>query len=213
MINITVDTSQFNKAFKEYMRYSKRSFPEACNQHAYYIARNAVMLTKGADKGEIEATLMGSSNKYPGIPLAAILVNKQLKGKGEAGINGNEMARAVRKYVRQAKASVNFVKSGWIPAIKRLALVVPKKGGSPIPPGTDKVGRDFGGASPATGGSWNPIAYIWNSVQGSKVNGDKSKKVRKILEVGAQRAINMETKSMRDYIVRKQKEIIKQVFG
>ena len=90
--------------------------------------------------------------------------------------------------------------------------MVPKKGGSKIPSGTDKRGRNFGGATPAVFGL-DPVATIWNSIQGSKTHGDKSEKVRRILLDGAQKAVDMETQSMRDYIARKQSEIIKQTFG
>lgn len=210
MMTVTVDTTEFNKVFKEYMTYSKRSFAEACNQHAYYIARNAVQVTKGADKEVIRAKLEGPSARYPSAPLAAILVNVERAKKGKKGLYGQKMANAVEKLVRKYQSHINFVRSGWIPAIKRLAAIVPKKGGAHIPGGTDKAGRVFGGATAAVDSTFSPVAWIWNSVVGGK---NYSPKVHGIIEQGAIKAVNMETESMRKYIIRKQNEIIKKTFG
>ena len=213
MLTFKMDTTEFDKVFKEYSNYSKRSFAESCNQHAFYIARNAVNVTKAADKNTISSKLSSPARKYPGAPLAAILVNAELGNKGKKGLSGPKMATAISKYIKRMQSHVNFVRSGWIPAIKKLRFVVPNKGGTPIPSGTDKPGRNFGGAQPAIAGL-NPTAYIWNSIWGSKKNkAGSSDKIEKILQEGAQKAVDMETQSMRDYIVRKQKEIIKQTFG
>jgi hypothetical protein len=209
MLNITVDTKEFDRVFKEYMTYSKRDFAEACNQHAYYIARDAVNVTKKADKNVIRAKLEGPSASYPSVPLAAILVNVERAKQGKKGLNGPQMANAVERFIRKFQSHVNFVAAGWIPAIKKLAMVVPRKGGASIPSGTAKSGRIFGGATTATEG-FSPVAWIWNSVVGGK---QYSAKVHNIIEEGAVKAIQMETQSMRDYIVKKQNEIIKKTFG
>jgi hypothetical protein len=203
MLNITVDDREFQKVFKEYMTYSKRSFAEACNQHAYYIARDAVLVTKGADKNVIKAKLEGPSTAYPDVPLAAILVNVERAKKGKKGLNGQKMVNAVEKLIRKYQSHVNFVRAGWIPAIKKLAAIVPKKGGEKIPSGTAKTGRNFGGATPAKDSGFSPIAWIWNSVVGGK---QYSSKVHAIIEEGAQKAVKMETISMRNYIIKKQEE-------
>lgn len=211
-MQIKVDTTEFDKVFKEYMDYSDRTNTEACNQHAYYIARNAVLLTKGADKGVIQNVLSGPSRDYPDVPLAAILVNAQLGKAGEKGLSGAKMASAVQKFIKKSKGHVNFLRSGWIPAIKLLEGLVAKKRGSRIPRGTAKSGRTYGGATPARNGKFNPIATIWSSIEGSKKHGDKSDKVHALLEKGAQKAVDMETESMRKYIQGKQDEICKRVW-
>ena len=207
-LTVTVDTREFDRVFKEYMNYSKRSFTEACNQHAYYIARDAVLLTKGADKSEIRSTLEGSSNTYPEVPLAAILVNTQLGRQGKKGLRGQQMVTAVEKYIKKVQSHINYVKSGWLPAVKILGLIVPKKGGSRIPRGTDKAGRDFGGASPAMA-NFSPIASIWSSILPKK---GMTPKLMRIMMDGAQAAIKMETQSMRKYIENKQNEICRKIW-
>src|ERR1035441_721133 len=210
MMTMTIDTREFDKVFKEYMTYSKRSFSEACNQHAYYIARDCVQVTKGADENVIRAKLEGPSASYPTAPLAAILVNVERAKAGKKGLNGQKMANAVEKLIRKYQSHINFVKSGWIPAIKKLAMVVPKKGGAKIPAGTDKSGRTFGGASAAVDSTFSPIAWIWNSVVGGK---HYSPKVKEIIEEGAMAGVRMETESMRQYIIRKQTEASKKFWG
>jgi hypothetical protein len=208
-LTFTVDTREFDRVFKEYMNYSKRTFKESCDQHAYYIARDAVQTTKGADKNIIRAKLEGPSAKYPNAPLAAVLVNVERAKAGKRGLTGQKMVNAVEKLIRKYQSHVNFVRSGWMPAIKKLAMVVPSKGGAKIPSGTAKSSRVFGGAEAAKEG-FSPIAWIWNSVVGGK---HYSQKVHDIIETGAMEAVKMETQSMRDYIIRKQNEGIKKTFG
>ena len=207
-LTVTVDTREFDRVFKEYMNYSKRSFTEACNQHAYYIARNATMTTKAADKEVIRATLEGPSRDYPGVPLAAILVNAQL-GPGQ-GLAGSAMKRAMEKYIKRIQSHVNYVRSGWIPAVKILASKVPRKGGGRIPSGVDKMGRNFGGATPAIDSGWSPIAWIWTSITPKKGMNDR---LMKVMEEGAINAMKQETESMKQYIIRKQNEIIKKLWS
>ena len=209
MITVNVDTREFDRTFKQYMSYSKRSFAEACNQHAYYIARDAVLLTTGADKNVIRAKMEGPSASYPSAPLVAILVNSQLGKQGKKGLTGAKMTQAMERFIKKTQSHVNFVKSGWLPAIKILASVVPKKGGSKIPRGTDKAGRNFGGATKATEATFSPIAWIWNSISPTR---NKST-VQKIVEEGAQKAMKMETNSMKIYIERKQQEASRKFWG
>ena len=146
---ITVNTREFDRAMAEYMKYTKRTTTEAVNQHAYYIARNATQTTYAADADKIKQDLEVASKKYPNIPLAAILVNSQLKNKGKKGLTGEKMKTAVEKFIKMRQSHRNFLRAGWIPAIKMLATIVPRRGGSKIPAGTDKKGRRFGGARPA----------------------------------------------------------------
>ncbi len=202
---IKIDTREFDKTFKEYMRYSSRSFAEACNQHAYYIARNGTLVTKAAGKQEIQEGLMGPSRKFPQAPLAAVIVNSQRKTQGKKGLNGEKMSAAIVRLIKKRQNHRNFLRAGWIPAIKLLATIVKKKNGTPIPPGTQKKGRNFGGAKPANERAyfnWSPMASIWNQATG-KI---PSEKAIRFIEEGAQKAVEMETQSMRTYIEKKQQE-------
>jgi hypothetical protein len=213
MVTVKVNTTAFDKAMQEYMKYSSRSLVEAVNQHAYYAARNATQTTHAADATKIKQDLEAMSKSYPNVPLAAILINIDLKKKGKKGLYGEKMRQAVEKFIRVRVAHRNFLRSGWIPAIKLLANIVPKRGGNKIPVGTDKKGRNFGGAKPAQYSNsitnWNAIASVWNSAVGKKAD---SKSIA-YLEEGAQMAIDQEVESMRKYIERKQEEASHKFFG
>ncbi len=209
MVTVKVNTANFDRAMNEYMKYTKRSLAESVNQHAYYASRNAASVTKAATKEEIETGLNKASNKYPNAPLVAILVNTQRGKEGKKGLTGEAMKSAIERFIRKRVNSRNFLRAGWIPAIKLLAKFVQKKNGTKIPSNTDKKGRNFGGASPAKNTTWTPIATVWNSAVGK----DASPKAIRYLEEGAQKAIDMEVESMRKYIERKQEEASRKFFG
>ena len=200
-ITMKVDTKQFDRVLDEYMRYTSRSITEAVNSHAYYAARNATQTTYAAEASKIKEDLQAASSRYPSVPLAAILVNRDRKKKGKRGLRGEAMRTAVEKFIKVRQSHRNFLRSGWIPAIKQLASLVPKKRGARIPPGTEKKGRDFGGATPAKVGE-HPIAVIWNSAVGKNANA----KAIRYIEEGIERALDQEVESMKQYILKKQEQ-------
>jgi hypothetical protein len=207
-ITLKMDTREFDKTFKEYMDYSSRSLVESVNQHAFYIGRDCVNLTKAVDKSEIANELNAPSRDYPDVPLGAILMTMERKRRGLPGLNPSQKAREVEKFIRKRQRLINFLRAGWIPSIKILERIVPKKGGASLK-GTKMKGQPKGGASPALKSSfnWSPMASIWNSIWKGE------NKTGKIMERGAQMAINMETKSMRTYIERKQVELCKKFWS
>lgn len=204
-LEFTVDTRQFQKNFAEYMKWSKRGLREAVNQHGYYIARNAVNATKSAKKEDIRKDLETLSKKYPKAPLAAILVNAKRAKEGKKGLTGEKMAKAVETFIKKAQASRNFLRAGWIPAVKKMAPFATKKGGKPIPDGARIKGSQKGGAYPARE-SLKPVFVLFNSVFGGK---KASLRVKKIIQEGAQIAVDQETASMREYILKKMEEAAK----
>src|ERR1051326_5363879 len=113
MVTVKVNTTAFDKAMQEYMKYSSRSLVEAVNQHAYYAARNATQTTHAADATKIKQDLEAMSKSYPNVPLAAILINIDLKKKGKKGLYGEKMRQAVEKFIRVRVAHRNFLRSGW----------------------------------------------------------------------------------------------------
>lgn len=207
MLTLTVDTKEFDRVFKEYMKYSSRDFAEACNQHAYYIARNAVKDTYSTPKDRVATDLMKPSRISNTAPIAAILVNKYEKSKGRKGLSGPNMAKAVEKFIKKRQRSVNFLRAGWIPAVKMLEKLVPRKGGASIT-GIKARGKPKGGAIPARASN-SPIAYIFNNVLGKP----NENRVKGILADGAQKAIREETESMKEYILKKQKDLIKKLWS
>jgi len=207
-LTINVSTVEFDRVFSEYMNYTSRDLVEAVNQHAYYIARNCVANTKAVPKVQIATELGMMSRDYPPAPLGAILAQERRAKNGLTGLYGPKMAMEYNRFVRFRQKSRNFIKAGWIPAIKLLERVVPKKNGKSIA-GIKKYGVDKGGARPAIPSltNWSPMASIWNSI--SELSG----KGFKIMEAAAIQSVADETQSMRDYIEKKLVERGKKLGG
>jgi len=206
MINLSaeIDTSKFDEAWKKSVELTTRSLPEFINGHAYFVARNAVGMTKAADKEKIAADLMKPSDTKATAPLAAIFVNKERGNKGQPGLKGPAMQTAVEKYIRRRESFRNFLRAGWIPAVKKLAAVVKSKRGQPqMPTGVKPKGQEKGGANPAEKVSWNPSAEIWNSVQGGMSD---SETAAKEIKEGLQKAVDKEAASMLQHAEEKLRE-------
>jgi hypothetical protein len=208
---ITVDTSAFDKAFKDYTQFNKRAMSEIVNTKAYYIARNAVNLTDSVDKSKIKSDLEGPSRVNPKVPLVNILINAQRGGQGLKGLQGAEMRSEANKLKKIKQNSSNFLRAGWIAAINAIGKFMPKKGG----PSYKKVkikGQEKGGGKGAPKeNAWRTSASIWNTVTGYINNHGLNKhnepsKVAAILEKGLQKAIDKETASMQAYVTKKLQE-------
>ncbi len=205
MLTVSVDTRQFDKVFKEYMEHTKKDLTSVVNNKLFFICRGAVRETKSADSTGVKAGLMAASTKNSKAPLAAILVNKQRGKKGEIGLQGSKMKTEVNKFIGKRVRAINFLRSGWIPAIKKLAGVVDKTtGGQTVSKSALKQRgnpKDKGGVRIAPlEGSWKPTAEAWNSVFGGK---NPSSKVQRIIQNGLQKAVNKEEASMLAYIEKK----------
>jgi hypothetical protein len=209
--SVKMDTRAFDAAMKQYVEFSKRSLPEIVNTKAYFVARNAVASTGGVDKGKIEQELRATARTGNG-PLAALIVNARRGATGQKGLNGPKMSAAINKLVNARKRTVNFLRAGWIPAIKKLESLVPKKSGAASYKGVKIHGAPKGGATVAKPNStWKSIAEIWNSVSGgTKDAGIQSEsnpnRVSAIIQQGLQAAINKEANAMLQYVKKKSEE-------
>lgn len=204
---ITVDTREFNRVFKQYMELTKKDLKDIVNTKAYFIARNAVQLTDTVATKKVEEELRKPSNTNVNAPVAAIIVQKNKKAKGEYGVYGARMTTEINKLIRIRKRTVNFLKAGWIPAIKALEVIVPSKSGPSYRKPLVK-GKPKGGGIPARSNTWSPVATIWNEVLGGIAKHGLNKtrnvsKVQSIISQGLQKAINKEIASMRQYVEKK----------
>jgi hypothetical protein len=171
------------------------------------------MTTKHADKGVIETELKGKARDYDA-PLAAIIVNSQLKAKGEPGLTGEKMATAIEKLIRRRKASINFVRAGWKNAIlmledymrskgelnfvKRYAVSAPVDKETLKKKGYEKLGK-------ATVARIERSPRVWGEIQNdvSGKEGSNTTGLENVKNEGLQKAINKEIASMRIYLERK----------
>lgn len=212
MINVQVDTKAFDKALDEYMKFTKKSVADVINAKAYYIARNAVLFTHKASASKIETDLNESSRDFPDVPLAAIIINSRLKKQGKKGLSGRKMAQAVKKMINARKKAVNFLRSGWLPAIRILETFM-KRGDSNnlkyvrrYAPKTDSTvkqyGQDKGTAIWAKPHLERTFTVIENAVQGGK-DSNKNGNVHNFIVSGLEKGVKAEIASMRLYVERK----------
>lgn len=196
MSNFTrLNTKEFERTLKSYMRLSKRDFVSAINTKAYYIARRAVVETPAVKPEEIREFIKRDDGAIIGK-----IINARRGKRGEKGLYGKEMAQMVATVRAARLRSRAFIKSGWLWAVKTLAPHAEKIGQPRITgPKAKTIGRAKGSAVPARNG-WKITAKIINTVTAAW---DKREGAAKYAVPALQRAFDFETKSMKDYIARK----------
>jgi hypothetical protein len=182
---VSIDTREFKAALAQYTRYSKRSLAEIVNKRAVNIAFKAIRHTPKTKKPSINRELRQKSRVAPKAPLGAILAQK---GRNP-GLYGDEMKKAVESLKAKKAASIGFIKSGWIGAVRDLS---PHAKVYRRPPRVIVKGKPQGFGRPARRGL-NPTAEIVNQVAGAV----------KVGSAALQRAINEDALDMKTYVARK----------
>jgi hypothetical protein len=233
----TVDTSAFQATFQEYLQWTSRSLTEACNEKAFFTARRATLETKKSSAQEIkslfgEATILtlrkrrykgklgyrqsrnlssfhGQARDYQA-PLLAVIINAR-RGEGK-GLYGSEMLQEMNKAFNARMASLGFIASGFVPAIKKLEpLSRYARAAPPEDTSVKVVGKPKGGAEPAisvtiTGAATagKIEAKIWTSIGGEGPRGDKIlAAVMEHARAGIEAAVEFERQSMEQHILDK----------
>jgi len=207
-----VNEKEFNRTFDEYIKWNSRQPAEIINGKLYFVALQAMRKTKASDKGDIRNGLLAPSKTYADIPLAAILVNKQLGSKGKKGLTGQKMAEAMEKLIKKQQSKTQFLRSGWLPALKILDFwnkrnsdnlrfikrFAPKK-----PEGVKIYGNEKGKAVYAKPDKIRTWGSITNFVgQGKQL----TPTIKPLIQEGLNEGIAEEIRSMRTYIERKFRE-------
>jgi len=214
-LNFSLDTStqkEFDKTFAEYIKWNNRQPAEIVNGKLYFVALNAMRTTKMADRTTIRQKLLAPSRDYPDIPLASVIVNSQLAKKQKKGLYGKKMAEAMEKLIKKQQSRIQFLRSGWIPALKILDfwnkrnidnLRFTRRFAPKRPEGIKQYGREKGTAVFAK----QDRTRVWGSITNLVGQGKQaSPTVQKILAEGLNKAVMAETRSMRIYIDRKFRE-------
>ncbi len=201
---IQLDTRGLNAVLQEYQRHNRRDWADICNDKALDVAFRAIPETPKADVSGIKA--------LPSKPWWNKYVAKRIAGKGATYRKGKSKihiqgkgydrkdAQNVSKMIIAARSrSVAFLKSGWLPAIRRL-LPLSKKPRKSSTQGSKQYGVDKGSATPAHPGD-NPAAFIINSAIGIEKHG----------VAPLQRAIDGSVADMVTYINRKLEESARRV--
>lgn len=205
--NVRVDMKKFNDVFADYMIFSKKQPAEIVNAKLYFIALNAMNLTKKADANAIRSKLSEPSRVNPKMSIGQVLAYADLRKRGKFPKKSKGLATKVEKFIKRRIGHIQFLRSGWIPAMKKLDFwnkrgdikfvkrFAPKK-----PEGIKTFGKEKGNARQARINESRVRGYIENWVGEGK---QQSKTVHKIISDGLQRGVIREINEMRKYIERK----------
>lgn len=217
--------ADFRATLKQYVRVSKRTLPEICNSKAFYIALRAIIETPKANKLAIGKGLSRLIYDFSGdrrsfktakrfgrfgqeyeVPIAALLVNKLRGERNLPGLYGPAMKKAITQLIAVRQRSVAFLKSGWIPAVKKLAIVVKNKSGAPpLERDVKVIGRPKGRAIPARDGMV-VTALIENAIGSEGANRGKTDAMVKYAMPALERSIAYESATTREIIAQRLKE-------
>jgi hypothetical protein len=198
---VTTNAAQLSKLLVEYAKLARKDNKEVANKTALDVVFQALKETKKASTAAIKAL-----EQQPWWPK---YVSKRIMGKGVTfrkksakihiqgkGFSEADAKEVSRKIIAARLRSVAFLKSGWIPAIKRLwPIVKDKPRANRNEGGARQYGQEKGSARPARDGAIC-VAEIINSANG----------IEKIGPEAAQKAIDFVAADRAAYISRKMQE-------
>ena len=219
-IKIENNLKEFDQTMQEYITWNKRAMPDIINQKLYFIALRAMQLTKTGDKTKIKAELQAPAarlKRKSNASLAEILTLIDLKKRGKMPKRSKTFQKnfpaLVQKFINKRTSRTQFLRSGWLPAIKKLdywnrkgsteSISFSRKFAPKKPPGIKQYGRDKGDVKPA------PITAYGQNCRGTIFNfvategKQRTPTASIILQAGLDVAIKEEIKSMRTYMQRK----------
>tara|TARA_R100000655_G_scaffold13403_2_gene30367 strand:- start:69 stop:737 length:669 start_codon:yes stop_codon:yes gene_type:complete len=212
-MSLTIDQAAFTRTLRRYAKVNKKTFREIVNKKALDLAFNAQRLTEAADPQAIEYKLgaignkVGRNRKTGGTRkgrrilkednFAARIVNSRRKKAGQPLIWGKELERAAQKLINARVRAVRFLRSGWLPAIKKLSFAVDRRDRVRWPKGLTKGKAKPKGYGIAARSELKPAALVVNSA--TKNNAKAQSKIIKGLKAG----LNATMADMVVYIERK----------
>lgn len=108
---IKLDTSRFNNAMRDYLYLTSKDGVEVLNVKAYWVARNALEMTKRASKPQIR--------KYYNVKNKAAVVAAVRKFKLTRANSKKELRDGLNKMKAQAVSAVGSLAAGWVPALRK----------------------------------------------------------------------------------------------
>jgi hypothetical protein len=209
---IKLDRSKFDATFKEYVKASNRSLPQIINNKLFMIARASLWFTEKASKPKISKSLnkrvkvsvvtASGKTRIKEAPLVALIVHKQQKRLKGAGFRGasrrDEMRAAIAKKIAARELSTAYIKSGWLPSIRELALVSTIKTKKyPDDKAAQQIGKAKGRSVAAKEFTEKPFGMIENVAWAKR---DKKNAFMRVGSKGLQAGFDNETKEMQKYI-------------
>lgn len=228
-----VETTEFDKALAEYLKYNRRENAEIVNQKLKAIAYSALDFTDKADRtqvlhqlGQVATKLTHKTRtgqikfrKHPARvsnvivkddSLAERIVRKRMHAAGKHKQSDAEVNAAVRRLIGARVRAIGYIKSGWLPAIRELTRKVKGLGSVRGIDSTVKlIGRPKGDALVAEPG---PKVSGWiESRTGHAIGRFSSRpgQAPAIATAGLTKAWDEETRSMMEYVARKKADGVK----
>lgn len=228
---ISVDVTKWRAAANELFKTETRSLVDFVNGQALRVATFALKETKQADKDAVakelgrtgfETRIIRSGKRkgkkvrgratYAEDSLAQRILLKRFRDTGKWSAGGKDLDERVRAFIGRRLAAISFIRSGWIPAVLKLASVVYQKtvetARSKFGAKQAKSGVEKGTARPARF-SFLPkvlVCEIENDIPGH-VKGTEA-----VAVAGLQKALNMAAKDMIQKLAQRLKRVLKQ-FG
>jgi hypothetical protein len=189
-IHATVDMTDFNRAFKEYMQVTSRTLQEAVNQKLFDVCRFALKETYKPDAGTIRSAMKTTCDKYPLRTVAEMIAIMKNRG------HEFDLAAEARKVTNKAAGAAGYTRSGWI---KPMVKLMPFIGKSSFTANGVSKNVGPGDAMPVTHNASNLEGAVWNDV--TAITHDAL--VTQYKENGVQLAINAVVADIDNYIEKK----------
>lgn len=206
MLKADLDLDDFNAAFENYKRASKRSMAEIINAKIFFIARHATQTTDKASVMDVDRSLLEAARTRKNRTVADMIVIRDNYKKGEKFLSPSKIKTLANKLIRARRRSVGFLRSGWLPAIRTIQAAVNRGDisfSSKYKPKIDNkvktsgTGKGYG--KPANPNTDRCFGEIANLLEGSPDSTTKTQMHQKIIN-GLQKALRLETQSMKKYI-------------
>lgn len=231
---IDIDLKAWQKAARDLFETSSRSAVDFTNGQALRVAVEALKNTEHADAAKIQRELgvvarsisvkkikRGKNSGKTRIvrggyvmagedTLAHRILYARKKLTGGFGVKGQNIDEAVRNLIRSRIASAHFIRSGWLPGIRKLMAVVRKKPErvSLSRGGARQRGRDKGTARPARFGLTSKIvAEIQNDALNARVKPPSTKgNPEKTGQQGLSKALKESARDMIETLAKRLKQ-------
>ena len=217
-MSVKINSAAFTQQLRRYAKVNRRSFKEIVNAKALDMAFQALKHTDAANASAIEYKLGAIGNKVSRSrktgqlrkgkrilkesSFAARIVNSRRKKAGQPMLWGKELEKAAQKLINMRVRAVKFLKSGWLPAIKKLSYAVERRDRRPWPKGLSKGKAATKGWGRPAKAELNPEAWIANSATNNSqqaISKIKAGLSRGMAASVADMAVYIEKKLGRDY--------------
>ena len=204
---ITVDTSEFTRALREYAATSQRTLAEILNRKAYWIAWKAFRYSPRADRqkivdlgvreyhktGKRGKELKAITRDYTADNLRAVYVGLLRKRNllYEQGTQIN--AETIKEHFSRRLGGIGYLASGWVRAIRKLSKHIGQ------PANVDVAGKAKGYAKLAQEGAF-PVVEFANLAE-AKFGFAPGTPARML--AAFKRAFDEETQTMHDQAIRR----------